>query len=750
MSPEQAEGRPVDCRSDIFSLGTVLYELLTGVSPFSRGYEPAAMYAVVHERAKPLRHFNPGIDEKYQLVIDRAMAKKPERRYQSMAAMAEDVRRVRDGRPLAEFTSGGVSDAARAVPSLAVMYFRNLGDRNDDYLAYGLTEDLIVDLSRVGDIRVTPMRTALKYKETELDIDEIADRLRVGQILDGSVRKTGDTVHVAAQLIDIETGQTIWSDRRDEPVNNLPQVKAAFSQELIRRLGAEAESDRAEAVTPTLYIPAAYEFFLRGKYAFEHRKDRTDVHAAMGLFRKALDLDPSLIAARAGIAHILIYNADYQQAEEVLNAMLSEARSRGLQNDQAVALHLLGRCQALVSRYDEAQANLRQAIQLSRKQEDLETELIARTHLLMTYRMLGRTDGTRDEYEKVVQLAHRLDDPARAIDAIGQMGWINLNVGKTTEARSLFDTGLALARESENRAGEANMLNSIAACYVGRMDRQSMRTELDYFRRAGEIWKDLGDERNATNTENNVGWVYRKQGQFREALRAFELATQWMGNQGKNKVYQSVGLTTMAETLCFLGEYDRSVETAEKAVAVAREIGHEPFLAFGQIALAKTRFLQGHQEEAIRTVEEAIGLAEKHSAEWEVISGRCALGEMLFEMGKRGQARTSLQQVTRTAKDAAYDEFLIRAFGYLSAIQTIDDGVGFGRARLHELVDRSADSYIHVIMMRLLGLCYIERPADHIDREEGRQLLRKALTSARHMSYKPEIDRIQVLLKRSN
>jgi Flp pilus assembly protein TadD len=240
--------------------------------------------------------------------------------------------------------------------------------------------------------------------------------------------------------------------------------------------------------------------------------------------------------------------------------------------------------------------------------------------------------------------------------------------------------------------------------------------------------------------------VLRKQGHFREALRAFEMATAWMGEKGKNKIYHSIGLTTIAETLCFVGEYDRSAQVAEKAIAVAADVGHDPYMAFARIGLGKTWFMQGRREEAMELVRGATDLAARHSAEWEVASGECALGEMLFEMGRRDMARTSLQHVVRIARDAAYDEFLIRAFGYLSAIQLLEDDVAFGRSRLRELIDRSADTYISVVLKRLLGLCQIEKPADNSDRDAGVQLLEEAMSVARRMSFKSEMDRIRTIL----
>jgi serine/threonine protein kinase len=184
MSPEQGQGLDVDHRGDIFSLGVVFYEMLTGCSPFKRANIPATISAVVHDQPERLAQYFDCDTDCWQQIIDRMLAKTPSERYQSTDSILADLNRLKTGEKLPQLSEVRVL-AHQEVRALAVLYLRNLGSNEDEYLSYGITEDLIVDLTRIGSIRVAPMRSVLKFKDSDRELDDIARALDVSLILDG-------------------------------------------------------------------------------------------------------------------------------------------------------------------------------------------------------------------------------------------------------------------------------------------------------------------------------------------------------------------------------------------------------------------------------------------------------------------------------------------------------------------------------------------------------------------------------------
>lgn len=298
MSPEQARSEPVDQRSDLFVLGIILYELLTGQRPFRGTYEAAATYAVIHLDPTPIEETLPTISPRLKSVLARLLRKDPGERYQSAEALARDLRNLLD-----ELDDRAPLANAVTAPSLAVLPFVDMSsDHDQEYFCDGLAEELIGVLSQASGLRVVSRTSSFQYKGQNLDLRKIGADLGVNAILEGSVRKSGERLRIAAQLISVADGYHLWSDSFDRTSSDIfaiqEEIARAIAAGLRVRLGRSA---RRALTARHSDSPEAYNLYLKGRY-FWNKRYHGGLKKGIECFRQAIELDPTYAEAYAGIA----------------------------------------------------------------------------------------------------------------------------------------------------------------------------------------------------------------------------------------------------------------------------------------------------------------------------------------------------------------------------------------------------------------------------------------------------------------
>ncbi|MDQ3069129.1 MAG: tetratricopeptide repeat-containing serine/threonine-protein kinase [Acidobacteriota bacterium] len=578
MSPEQALGRAVDERTDLFSLGVMLYEMATGRLPFSGLTATETIERIAHAQPDAVSRFNYSISPELERIIRKCLEKDPDRRYQSARELLVDLRNLKrdsDGHvrpetaapsPMAGMSRRALAAApiallligaagwfgwtrlnqTAAIDSIVILPFTNsTGDPETEYLADGLSDTLIDNLSKLPNLRIVPRGIAFRFKGKDLDPRAIAQELNVAAVVMGRVTQRGSDVTVQAELIDSATLSRVWGGRYDRPMSALVGLQAELTQAIAQKidpsLGRPEQSRLAARQTAN---SEAYQLYLKGRY---HWNKRTETGLRLGLehFRQAIDRDPAYAAAYAG---------------------------------QADCYSLLGRYQfePPADSYPLARAAARKALELDDSSAEVHVSL-AYVSLNYDYDWAGAERG----YQRAISL-----DPNYAT-AHHWYGLLKSGLGEHDAALSL----LAEAQRLEPLSGIIAANFGRVYYYAGRNDEalathlKAMQLDPDFgegLLRLGWVYDQLGRydeaiavylramERAGTPVRGALGHAYARSGRTREALAVLadlESTTQRRPGDPYEAALVLVGLGRTAEAFRAL---DRAVDARSGMIVYAR------------------------------------------------------------------------------------------------------------------------------------------------------------------------------------
>ncbi len=371
MSPEQARGEEVDARTDLFSLGVVMYEMLAGRSAFTGNTSAVIFEAILNRAPAPLPRVNPKVPPGLVGIIEKSLEKDVRARYQTAASLLADLQKLKH-----ELDSGRASAAAPAVApeatekSVAVMYFENLSsDKEDEYFRDGMTEDIITEISKIRELRVFPRAAVLAFRDKPVTGPEVGRDLNAPYVLTGSLRRAGNRLRITAQLIETRTGHSVWAERYDRQIEDVFAIQDEIAQAIARALKVVlTEKEKQEIKKAPTADVQAYDYYLRGRQFF-HQLRRKGFEYARQMFARAIVIDPGYARAYAGVADCSSFLYMYWDTtdDNLREADRASRKAVELDSDSGEAHASLGLAVSLSKNFEEAAKEFETAIRLDPK-----------------------------------------------------------------------------------------------------------------------------------------------------------------------------------------------------------------------------------------------------------------------------------------------------------------------------------------------------------------------------------------------
>ena len=576
MAPEQIEGRKIDARSDIFSFGVVLYEMLTNHMPFRGDYEAAVIFSIVNDDFQPVQEYRTDVPSELLHIVNRSLEKDPNDRYQSMDDMLIDLRRLKRNtskitetfpakraeseKPVEKLSQNkknlliGVgilvvlsiiiygifflTPKNAKIDTLAILPFINTtGDPDTEYLSDGIPESIISSLQKIPDLRVASFNSVLyRYKNKEYDPSVVGDELNVASVAMGRLTLLGDNVSINIEIIDTRDNSIILAKQYIENLANLFKIQTKIARDITNNLQLELtgkEQHTLSASNPT--NADAYNDYLRGRH-FMYKRNPEDFRKAIAYFKASIEKDPNYALAYAGLADTYRLQEQYggiPAYRTKLQAYKAAEKALALDSLSAESQTSMGGALLTANKYSQAKRRFEKAIQIN------PNYLLAYHWLGIAFSQLGETSEEIKTYENALEL-----DPMSPIIA-GNLANTYAFAGQIEKAINLHKKNINLFPEQAT----AFLAYSRTLRHMGKVDESIEMMEKAFNLDSLSFWTNI-----------NISILYLQAGDYEKSIKHCEKM------MSQNADFSGGALIVLGMNYRALGDQTKAVASYQEAI----------------------------------------------------------------------------------------------------------------------------------------------------------------------------------------
>ena len=629
MSPEQVSNAEIDARSDIWSLGVIFYEMLAKKAPFEDNYYDALMYAIVNEEPESISLINPKVPLELEQIIMKMLKKDPEERYTSIKDLLADLKKYNRiiEIPLNPFKYfkifisdkknkkislvfsffisifvittiyfTGIRDSK--IPSIGILNMENFGDPNDEFWSRGITEDLIINVARAGIIRVPTFNEVNKYVETDFNLEDIAKKLRVDYILTSSFAKSDSMFDLWCRIIDPKSGKDIFAKKWSKPITSASTITALLAGSVLNNLGV---STKRPSKNQIVVNPDAYEYYLKGKNAWEKKINNDDIELARALLNKALDIEPNFIIAKMNLGQTYMGPADYIKANEIFSDCLKYVSDIDDEELIALAMFHLGNIKLHNYEIDEAINYYNDALKIIRKHDDKFIEIQILRNIGGYYYYNGDLEQAKKYFIDSRNLSAILDDIQGEGEALYNLGSIYLATRDYNSAIEAHQESYDIFKKIENKS---HVISSTIGLSYGSMGLGKVEEALQYAEASLIASREISDKRNEIFSLSYIGEINYALGNYDLAFDKFLTVSDLSTNIGEN-YYTAVSNQFLGQIMFKKEMYGKSVEYYAKADSFWTILNKPSWRVWTASTWAFASFKNGYVDRARKKIMEA-------------------------------------------------------------------------------------------------------------------------------------------------
>ena len=472
-------------------------------------------------------------------------------------------------------------DEKKETPSIAILPFENKGAPEDAFYAYGIVADLISDVTGAGLIRVAGLKDVEKIDHTNLSYDEMSKILLVRYVAQGTLWKLGSMFQLSLEIFDTQLSKIIYTRRWQTQWDQLTTIKDDLSSNILETLKIEVDRKEEKKIT---IDPEAYEFYLKGKYTWEKTRSASDTEVALGLLKKAVEIDDKLVAANRLIGSIYFQSGDEEKmkkAKEIHIKTLEKAKEIGNKEEIGEGLRMMGY-------YHSDEQEYEKAYELYSQAEKIAKELNNKKLLGMTYNAFGNSkwrEGKHDEaldyFKRFLEIGTSLDEKWSMSAAMNNISLIHQGRDEYSKAIDMLNKALAISRELGSYRSQALNFQNIGWNY---QSAGNLPEAIKNYKLALDIRRKLGEKNRVIGITNTIGWAQYWMGSFDEGYKTFKTNLDQRGKNARGAIWDLFGMG------CIRFQQGNFAETDEIMMRVFEERKkHE--IVWGELEMTTLRFL---------------------------------------------------------------------------------------------------------------------------------------------------------------